>query len=105
MLRVLWESRLARNKPETFRLLAVYAATFVTLVGLRALSGTFKDLKELVFIGPFIATTAGLSLVALASRGRSGTFAAIAVAVGLAGFGLAKLGEYAAFHTTLAALD
>ena len=96
---------LARNKPETFRLLAVYAATFVTLVGLRALSGTFKDLKELVFIGPFIATTAGLSLVALASRGRSGTFAAIAVAVGLAGFGLAKLGEYAAFHTTLAALD
>jgi len=96
---------LARNKPETFRLLAVYAATFVTLVGLRALSGTFKDLKELVFIGPFIATTAGLSLVALASRGRSGTFAAIAVAVGLAGFGLAKLGEYAALHTTLAALN
>ena len=96
---------LARNKPETFRILAVYAATFIALVGLRTLSGTFKDLKELVFIGPFVATTAGLSLVALASRGRSGKFAAIAVAVGLAGFGLARLGEYATLHTTLAALE
>ena len=96
---------LARNKPESFRILAVYAATFIALVGLRALSGTFKDLKELVFIGPFIATTAGLSLVSLASRGRSGKFAAVAVAVGLAGFGLGKLGEYAALHTTLAALE
>jgi len=95
----------ARNKPDTFRLLAVYGATFFALVGLRALSGTFKDLKELVFIGPFIATTAGVSLVALASRGRSGKLAAIAVTVGLTAFGVGKLGEYAALHTTLAALE
>ena len=63
---------LARRDPATFRTLAAYGATFIALVTLRAVSGAFKDLKELVFIGPFIAITTGVSLEALAARGRSG---------------------------------
>lgn len=96
---------LARRNPAAFRTLAAYGATFVALLALRAVSGAFKDLKELVFIGPFIAITAGVSLDALAARGRSGRFAAIAVALGLIGFGISKFGEYAALHTKLAGLD
>lgn len=96
---------LARRDPATFRTLAAYGATFLALLTLRAVSGVFKDLKELVFIGPFIAITTGVSLEALAARSRSGRFAAIAVALGLIAFGLAKFGEYAAFHTKLAGLD
>ena len=96
---------LARHNPAAFRTLAAYGATFVALVALRAVSGAFKDLKELVFIGPFIAITTGVSLEALAARGRTGRFAAIAVALGLIAFGLSKLDEYARLHTQLAGLD
>ena len=37
---------------------------------------TFKDLKEFVFVGPFVAITAGASLDALWQRGRGGRVAA-----------------------------
>lgn len=96
---------LSRQNPAAFRTLAAYGATFVALLVLRAVSGAFKDLKELVFIGPFIAITTGVSLEALAARGRTGRFAAVAVALGSIAFGLSKLGEYAALHTQLAGLD
>ena len=96
---------LARRNPAAFRTLAAYGATFVALLALRAVSGAFKDLKELVFIGPFIAITTGVSLDTLAARGRTGRFAAIAVALGLISFGITKFGEYATLHTKLAGLD
>jgi len=96
---------LARRRPEAFRTLVVYGATFLALVALRAASGTFKDLKELVFVGPFVAITAGSSLSTLAARGRAGKIAAVAITVGLTGFGLGKIAEYAALHTTLAGLS
>ena len=96
---------LARRDPATFRTLAAYGATFLALLTLRAVSGAFKDLKELVFIAPFIAITTGVSLEALATRGRTGRFAAIAVALGLIAFGISKFGEYAALRTKLAGLD
>ncbi|GMR22070.1 MAG: hypothetical protein BMS9Abin37_0398 [Acidobacteriota bacterium] len=96
---------LSRHNPAAFRTLGAYGATFVALLALRAVSGAFKDLKELVFIGPFIAITTGLSLEALAARGRTGRFAAIAVALGLIAFGLSKLGQYTTLHTKLAGLD
>ena len=96
---------LARRDPLAFRTLAAYGATFIALPTLRAVSGAFKDLKELVFMGPFIAITTGVSLDALTARGRTGRFAAIAVALGLISFGIAKFGEYAALHTKLAGLD
>lgn len=96
---------LARHNSAAFRLLAAYGATFLALVALRATSGAFKDLKELVFIGPFIAITTGVGLEALAARGGAGRFASAAVGIGLIGFGLAKFGEYAQMHTKLAGLD
>ena len=95
----------ARRDPLAFRTLAAYGATFIALLTLRAVSGAFKDLKELVFMGPFIAITTGVSLDALTARGRTGRFAAIAVALGLISFGIAKFGEYATLHTKLAGLD
>ena len=96
---------LARREPVAFRTLAAYGATFLILVTLRASSYAFKDLKELVFIGPFIAITTGVCLEALAARGRSGRFAVVAVAIGLVAFGLSKFSEYASVHTKLAGLD
>lgn len=96
---------LARRDPGAFRTLAAYVLAFVALLMLRAFSDAFKDLKELVFIGPFIAITTGVAIEALAARGGGGRFAAAAVTVGLAGFGLAKLGEYAHVHTKLVGLD
>ena len=96
---------LARRNPAAFRVLAAYGGTFIALLALRAVSGAFKDLKELVFIGPFVAIAAGVSLEALAARGRTGHFAAVAVGIGLIGFGLAKFGEYAHMHTKLAGLN
>ncbi len=96
---------LTHRDPPAFKTLASYGATFLGLLALRALSGAFKDLKELVFVGPLIAITVGVSLEALAARGDSGRFAAAAVGVGLIGFGLVKFGEYAQLHTKLAGLD
>lgn len=86
------------------RILAVYAASFVALLALRAGSGMFKDLKEFVFIGPFVAITTGASLDSLWRRGAYGRVAAVLVAIGLAAFGLSKYGEYLGMHTRLAGL-
>jgi hypothetical protein len=96
---------LSRRDPVALKTLAAYGAAFVALTVLRAVSGAFKDLKELVFIGPFIAITTAVCVDALAARGRSGRFAAAAVVVGLAAFGVSKLAEYAALHTRLAGLE
>jgi hypothetical protein len=84
--------------------LAVYGASFVALLALRAGSGMFKDLKELVFVAPLIAITTGASLDTLWKRGNAGRLAAVLVAGGLLAFGLAKYGEYQAMHARLAGL-
>jgi len=96
---------LARRSPSAFKTLVAYGFAFTALLALRSISGAFKDLKELVFIGPFVAIATGVCLESLAARGRSGRFAAVAVTCGLAAFGLSKLAEYAWFHTRLAGLD
>jgi hypothetical protein len=64
----------------------------------------FKDLKEFVYVGPFVAVTAGVALDSLWRRGRWGRLAAVLVAAGLIGFGLAKYSEYFRMHTGLAGL-
>lgn len=96
---------LARRSPAAFKVLVSYGATFLVLLTLRAFSGAFKDLKELVFVGPFVALATGISLEALAARGRHGRIAAVAVGAGLIGFGLSKFAEYAELHTRLAGLE
>jgi hypothetical protein len=88
-----------------FRVLAAYGLSFLGLLTLRAVSGMFKDLKEFVYIGPFVAVTAGLALGSLWGRGRWGRVAAVMVATGLIGFGIAKYAEYFRMHTVLAGLQ
>jgi hypothetical protein len=86
------------------RVLAAYGLSFLALLALRAVSGLFKDLKEFVYVGPFVAVTAGVALDSLWQRGRWGRIAAIMVTVGLLGFCLAKYVEYFRMHTVLAGL-
>ncbi len=86
------------------RILAAYGLSFLGLLVLRAVSGMFKDLKEFVYVGPFVAVTTGVALDSLWRRGRWGRLAAVLVAAGLVGFGLAKYAEYFRQHTGLAGL-
>ena len=86
------------------KILAAYGLSFLGLLVLRAVSGMFKDLKEFVYVGPFVAITTGVALDSLWRRGRWGRFAAVLVAAGLIGFGLAKYVEYFRQHTALAGL-
>jgi hypothetical protein len=87
-----------------WKILAAYGLSFLGLLALRAVSGMFKDLKEFVYVGPLVAVTVGVALDSLWRRGRWGRLAAVLVAVGLIGFGLAKYGEYFRMHTGLAGL-
>ncbi len=97
---------LVRREGEAWawRILAAYGLSFLGLLALRAVSGMFKDLKEFVYVGPFVAVTAGVALDSLWRRGRWGRLAAVLVAAGLIGFGLAKYVEYFRMHTGLAGL-
>jgi hypothetical protein len=53
-------------RARTWRLLVAWAAAFALLLALRAFGfGLFKDLKELTFVAPLVALTAGLTLARL----------------------------------------
>jgi hypothetical protein len=64
----------------------------------------FKDLKEFVYVGPFVAVTSGAALESLWRRGKWGRVAAVFVAAGLIGFGVSKYAEYFRQHTGLVGL-
>jgi hypothetical protein len=67
--------------------ITAYGLAFVALVLMRGLGGgLFRDLKEITFVGPLVAVTAGASLETLARRGRRGWLAVVLLAVGLLGF-------------------
>ncbi|HEY7697708.1 MAG TPA: hypothetical protein VIE88_04790 [Vicinamibacteria bacterium] len=97
---------LVRREKEkwVWKILAAYGLSFLGLLVLRAVSGMFKDLKEFVYVGPLVAITAGVVLDSLWRRGRWGQAAALMIALGLIGFGIAKYGEYFRMHTGLAGL-
>jgi hypothetical protein len=99
---------LAYRQPDKrpFRLLAAYGMAFLLLSILRVASGgLFKDLKEILFVGPLIAITAGTSLEALARRGRPGMWSAVAVTVGLLAFWFQSYRGYWKAYSSLAGLD
>ena len=88
---------LARQRTTSagYRFLVVYGLAFVLLLSLRAFGGgTFKDLKEITFVGPWIAMLSGLTLAELSRRGRSGFIAAMVLSVSLAVFGVNKYRSY-----------
>lgn len=96
----LWLAK--RESDVAFRFLAVYGASFLGLLALRASAGMFKDLKELVFVAPFVAITCGLFLDKLSRPSRLRRASAIAVAAGLIAFSIGKHLEYLGMHTSLA---
>jgi hypothetical protein len=98
---LLWRQR----KAHAFRCLAAYGLTFLLLASLRATSGLFKDLKEILFLGPLIATASAASLMEIARRGRSGKIAAVLITVGLLAFWLGKYSELLGAHISLAGLE
>jgi len=88
-----------------FRIVAAYGLAFLMLVVLRGSSGgLFKDLKEILFVGPLVAFASGASLQALASRGGYGKLGAGLVTLGLILFGLQKYRSYLAAYASLAGL-
>ena len=92
--------------PGGFRTLLAYGLSFLFLVALRGLSGgLFKDLKEILYVGPWIAVTAGASVASLANRGRSERIAAALIVCGLVIYWSGKYGEYFAAYASLAGLD
>ena len=73
-----------RREPNVFRPMLAYLLTFVFLLSLRGLSGgLFKDLKEILFVGPLIAIGASASILEIAKRGRAGRIAAVLIVFGL----------------------
>ncbi len=92
--------------PGGFRTLLAYGLSFLFLVALRGLAGgLFKDLKEIVYVGPWIAVTAGASVASLANRGRSERIGAALIVCGLVIYWSGKYGEYFAAYASLAGLD
>lgn len=88
-----------------FRVLTAYALTFAALVALRAFAGgLFRDLKEIEFVAPLVAVTAGTALEEVAGHGRTGRGAAALLAAGLFAFSLARYAEYWRTYASLAGL-
>lgn len=76
-----------RAPPGSFRVLAAYALAVAALVTLRGASGgLFKDLKEIIFMGPLLALLAAQALAVLAAAAPRGR-----LAVGLATAGILAL--------------
>jgi hypothetical protein len=92
-----------RLGPRARRVVSAWALAFCGLVVLRSLpGGLLKDLKEMEFVAPLVALSAGFALEELAGRGRSGLAAAALIALGLVAFGLSRHFAYAATWTALA---
>ena len=73
-----------QGEPNVFRPMLAYFLTFVFLLSLRGLSGgLFKDLKEILFVGPLIAICTSASILEIAKRNRAGKIAATLIVSGL----------------------
>lgn len=74
-----------RAAPDVVRVLAAWLLAFAVLLALRGLAGgLFKDMKEIEFAAPLMASLAGGALGELAARGRAGRAVAAALAVAVA---------------------
>jgi hypothetical protein len=94
-----------RMESRAWHPLLAYFLSFVLLVTLRATSGLFKDLKEILFIGPFVAVASAVSLITLGSRGGRERTAVVLIVLSLLLFGLWKYGEYLSAYTSLFGIE
>jgi hypothetical protein len=84
-----------RVKPDVFTAVAAYGVAFLILICLRGLGGPlFKDLKEILFVGPFVALTAGACLEIMGVYGRRSRVVSVLLLGGLIVFGLCKYNSY-----------
>jgi hypothetical protein len=91
--------------PPIFRLLLAYGLAFFLLVVLRGVSGgLFKDLKEILFVGPLIALGAGATLETLLARRGYRALAAWLIILSFIAFGLERYRSYFLAHASLAGL-
>jgi hypothetical protein len=87
--------------PAARHVLLAYGLAFLSLVLLRVLGGgLFRDLKEITFVAPLVAVTAGASLESLARRGRSGRAAVLLIAAGLLAFTAERYRFYFTTYTS-----
>jgi hypothetical protein len=94
-----------QQKSHAFRCLAAYGLSFLLLLMLRATSGLFKDLKEILYLGPLIAIASAASLAEIGRRGRWGAIAAAIITLGLIIFWWGEYRELLQTHILLAGLD
>jgi hypothetical protein len=91
-----------RARPGAYSVLAAYGLAFAVLVALRAFGGgLFKDLKEVEFVAPLVAVTAGAVLEDLWARGEGSRAAAVLAGAGLVLFGLVRAQGYLVENSSL----
>ncbi|HSF18592.1 MAG TPA: hypothetical protein VLK65_23890 [Vicinamibacteria bacterium] len=94
------------HRHDGYPVMLAYGLAFALLSSMRVLFGDlFKDLKEVLFVGPLVATTAGLALHRLAQGGRIRRVACACVTVGLIAFGCSRFSEYLSAYASLAGAD
>lgn len=99
------DQRVQRCLAPNQQVLVAYGLAFLLLILMRGLGGgLFKDLKEMVFVSPLVAVTAGASLEELWGRKHWGRPAAAALTLALAAFGLFRGWGWLARHTLLVGL-
>lgn len=84
-----------RADSRTMQVVTAYTLAFLALVGLRAFGGgLFRDLKEITFVGPLMASLSAVAIAEIARMRRSGRVAAIMIVLGLAWFGMSRYRFY-----------
>jgi hypothetical protein len=86
-------------------MLLAYGLAFFLLVVLRGVSGgLFKDLKEILFVGPLMALGAGATLETLLARRGYRALAAWLIILSFIAFGLERYRSYFLAHASLVGL-
>jgi hypothetical protein len=93
-----------KTQPHVRHVVLSYLSSFAILLVMRAATGLFKDLKEILYVGPLMAIAAGVSIDAVYKKGRTGKIAAIAMVAVLVLFGALRYREFLGPHITFAGL-
>ena len=93
-----------KTKPHVRLIVMSYLSSFAILLTLRAATGTFKDLKEILYVGPLMAIAAGVSLETVYKKGRIGKIATVMMIAGLVLFWAIRYREFLEPHITFAGL-
>ncbi len=93
-----------KTQPHVRHVVLSYLSSFAILLAMRAATGLFKDLKEILYVGPLMAIAAGVSIDTVYEKNRVGKIAAAALIAGLVLFSAFRYGEFLGPHITFAGL-